>query len=160
MQGSGKIIDEQEAVLKPISLDSSYRYLIIDCIRVPPVYMWQIVSIVKHSSFTIGANIHHQLGVTMNPSRIIRFLGLFLLVFTVLCSISPAWAATPINTDSRSVAIGGYDPVAYFTRGKAVKGSEAFTYSWMGAQWHFTSGEHREMFKSNPEGYAPQYGGY
>lgn len=96
----------------------------------------------------------------MNPSRIIRCLGALFSVFTVLCSISPTWAATPINTDSRGVAIGGYDPVAYFTQGKAVKGSEEFTYSWMGAQWHFTSGEHREMFKSNPEGYAPQYGGY
>jgi len=59
MQGSGKIIDEQEAVLKPISLDSSYGYLIIDCIRVPPVYMWQIVNIVKHSAFTIRVDIHH-----------------------------------------------------------------------------------------------------
>jgi YHS domain-containing protein len=96
----------------------------------------------------------------MNPSRILWCLSALFLVFTVVGSLSPAWAVTPINTDSRGVAIGGYDPAAYFTQGKSVKGSGAFTYSWMGATWHFTSGEHLEMFKSNPKKYAPQYGGY
>ena len=58
------------------------------------------------------------------------------------------------------VAIMGYDTVAYFTDGKAVKGSEKLSYEWLGTPWHFSSKEHQEMFMSEPVKYAPQYGGY
>src|SRR5262249_39724216 len=58
------------------------------------------------------------------------------------------------------VAIMGYDPVAYFTDGHAVKGSEKFSYDWLGTPWHFANEKHREMFKSEPTKYAPQFGGY
>ena len=59
-----------------------------------------------------------------------------------------------------NVAIEGYDPVAYFTDGKAVKGSEAFAYDWLGDSWHFASEEHRKLFAESPISYAPQYGGH
>ncbi|MDP3857507.1 MAG: YHS domain-containing (seleno)protein [Stagnimonas sp.] len=79
-----------------------------------------------------------------------------------------AYAAPAVNTLKRGlisdsatgVAINGYDTVAYFTDGKPVKGSEAFTYSWNGAQWQFASKAHLDLFKAAPEKYAPQYGGY
>ena len=58
------------------------------------------------------------------------------------------------------LAIKGYDPVAYFEMGKAVKGSEHFRYEWLGQEWRFASAEHREKFVSNPIKYLPQYGGY
>jgi YHS domain-containing protein len=58
------------------------------------------------------------------------------------------------------VAIMGYDPVAYFTENQAVKGSEKFSYEWLGTPWHFANNEHREMFMNEPVKYAPQYGGY
>jgi YHS domain-containing protein len=58
------------------------------------------------------------------------------------------------------VAIMGYDPVAYFTENRAVKGSEKYSYDWLGTPWHFASREHQEMFASQPIKYAPQYGGY
>jgi YHS domain-containing protein len=58
------------------------------------------------------------------------------------------------------VAIMGYDTVAYFTEGRAVKGSEEFSYEWLGTPWHFASEEHKAMFMSEPTKYAPQYGGY
>lgn len=57
-------------------------------------------------------------------------------------------------------AIKGYDPVAYFTDKKPVKGSKEFTYVWKGALWHFASQKNLDAFKENPEKYAPQYGGY
>ena len=57
-------------------------------------------------------------------------------------------------------AIRGYDPVAYFTQQKAVKGNEKFSYQWNGAAWHFASRENLDLFISNPAKYAPQYGGY
>jgi YHS domain-containing protein len=57
-------------------------------------------------------------------------------------------------------AIRGYDPVAYFTEAKPVKGSEKFVYTWNNANWYFSSQQNLELFKANPEKYAPQYGGY
>ena len=68
--------------------------------------------------------------------------------------------ADPINKDGSGVAIKGYDPVAYFTQSKPVKGSSAFTHQWMNSTWWFASAEDRDEFARNPEKYAPQYGGY
>jgi hypothetical protein len=58
-----------------------------------------------------------------------------------------------------NVAIEGYDPVAYFTDGKATKGSEQISHNWLGASWHFANEEHRKLFVASPITYAPQYGG-
>jgi len=57
-------------------------------------------------------------------------------------------------------AIKGYDPVAFFTQSKAVKGADSLSYSWKNATWLFASKEDLDAFKANPEKYAPQYGGY
>ena len=58
------------------------------------------------------------------------------------------------------IAIKGYDPVAYFTKGRAMKGSEKFAHTWMGAPWHFANARHRDLFAAEPIKYAPQFGGY
>ena len=58
------------------------------------------------------------------------------------------------------VAIKGYDTVAYFKDGKAVKGVESFTFPWHNMTWYFKSKENRELFAAGPEKYAPQYDGY
>lgn len=60
---------------------------------------------------------------------------------------------------SGNVAIRGYDPVAYFADGKAVRGSEAYSYKWLAATWWFASDAHRRRFVADPISYAPQYGG-
>ena len=65
-----------------------------------------------------------------------------------------------INSNIFGVAIKGYDTVAYFTEGRAVKGQSKFSYSWNDAEWYFASAENRDLFKANPEDYAPKYGGY
>jgi len=65
-----------------------------------------------------------------------------------------------VNTNSEGVAIDGYDPVAYFTQGAAVRGNADFAHEWDGATWYFASAEHRDRFIAEPEAYAPAYGGY
>ncbi len=65
-----------------------------------------------------------------------------------------------MNADANDVAIKGYDTVAYFTKGKAVEGSSQFTATYKNAIYQFSSAAHRDLFKSNPEKYAPQYGGF
>jgi len=62
--------------------------------------------------------------------------------------------------NSSDKAILGYDPVAYFTEGKAVKGNENLTYHWNDADWYFSSPQNLNSFSKNPDKYVPQYGGY
>lgn len=85
-----------------------------------------------------------------------------------LTLVSTAYAAPATNTLKRGlikdtatgVAINGYDTVAYFTDGKPVKGGDAFVHEWNGAKWKFASQQHLDLFKAEPDKYAPQYGGY
>ena len=65
-----------------------------------------------------------------------------------------------IAMDKEKVAIYGYDPTAYFTQHKPVKGVKDFSLDWNGAKWYFTSQNALELFKANPKKYAPQYGGF
>ncbi len=81
------------------------------------------------------------------------------MVMAVLFSV-PVLAQPSEVFNTEQGAIRGYDPVAYFTVGKPVKGDPQFTYAWKGADWHFASGENLAAFKAEPEKYAPQYGGY
>ncbi|MGX5850744.1 YHS domain-containing (seleno)protein [Mesorhizobium sp. PL10] len=99
---------------------------------------------------------------TMIKSRLVRNLGAAgLVAVAAVVGAGSAWADDSVNTGYfGGVAIMGYDTVAYFTDGKAVKGSEEFTYEWLGTPWHFASKKHQEMFMSEPVKYAPQYGGY
>jgi YHS domain-containing protein len=84
----------------------------------------------------------------------------------VLALVAGLAAAAPALADQSpvfavdGVAIKGYDPVAYFTDKKPVKGSPAFSFDWMGAKWLFASAAHRDTFAAAPEKYAPRYGGY
>jgi len=57
-------------------------------------------------------------------------------------------------------AIKGYDPVAFFREAKPVMGQDSLSYNWHDATWLFSTRKNMEDFKSNPEKYAPQYGGY
>lgn len=61
---------------------------------------------------------------------------------------------------SDTFAIRGTDPVAYFTEGRPVEGSEEFTSTYNGAVWAFSSAENKALFDADPTAYAPQYGGY
>ena len=75
-------------------------------------------------------------------------------------SATEATAAEPKVYKKDGIAIGGADPVAYFTEESFVPGSAEHTYEWQGATWQFASAENRELFANSPEDYAPQYGGY
>jgi YHS domain-containing protein len=65
-----------------------------------------------------------------------------------------------VNQNEFGVAISGYDPVAYFTESRPVRGRQEHEYSWHGARWHFASAENRQRFAAQPERYAPQFGGF
>lgn len=78
------------------------------------------------------------------------------------------WAASPSqavphgpnNVTDEGVAISGYDTVAYFTEGQPIEGKADINYRWQDALWYFSNEKHRDMFIANPDGYAPEFGGF
>lgn len=58
------------------------------------------------------------------------------------------------------LAIGGYDPVAFYTDGKPVLGSPDLELSYGGTVWRFRNIGNREAFAARPDVYMPQFGGY
>ena len=82
-------------------------------------------------------------------------------LFAVLACLVffPAAGVHSQSTTPVKLAMKGYDPVAYFTDGKAISGSSAFSYVWDGLRYQFASAAHRDMFTAKPSQYAPQYAG-
>ena len=83
-----------------------------------------------------------------------------LLSFVLLVLIPLANAGKPPVFSNSDGAIRGYDPVAYFTVGEPIKGSDQYTFEWEGGTFKFASADNMELFKAEPTKYAPQYGGY
>ena len=90
-------------------------------------------------------------------NRMTQRLKLFIFLLTFASAVVAQ--QSPIY-NTKDGAIHGYDPVAYLAVGKAIKGSQAFTFDWQGATWHFANAENLQAFKKAPAHYAPQYGGY
>ena len=72
----------------------------------------------------------------------------------------PALAAEPEVFADGGLAIHGIDPVAYFRQSAPVRGAADHTLMWRGAVWHFANAENMAAFEADPQGFAPQYGGY
>jgi YHS domain-containing protein len=71
-------------------------------------------------------------------------------------------AGTPdkSNLDSDGVILKGFDAVAYFKEGKAVKGNPAITSTYHTAKFLFASPTNKAEFDKDPAKYAPQFGGF
>lgn len=82
------------------------------------------------------------------------------LALPALGLASRARAAEPAVFQQGGLALGGTDPVAYFTQGAPVMGDRALATDWMAARWTFASAENRDAFVADPERYAPAFGGY
>lgn len=93
------------------------------------------------------------------PGRGVVLPILAALTLIAVAAGEPVQSAAPLNA-TFGVAIDGYDPVAYFTQGRALRGSPEFAHDWLGATWYFASAEHRDRFAVEPTSYAPQFGGH
>lgn len=79
------------------------------------------------------------------------------------CGLIPQQAKSSIdavNVDDNTLAIQGYDPVAYFTLNTPTKGNAQYSAKHKGATYLFSSAQHQKLFTGDPEKYAPQFGGY
>ena len=99
----------------------------------------------------------------ISASKLMSAAALVIALTVSSCGLIPVQAKSSINAinvDETRLAIKGYDPVAYFTESKAVKGSAKYSAEHLGATYYFSTSEHENMFKNEPNKYAPQYGGY
>ena len=98
-----------------------------------------------------------------------RFYRFVFVAVVLLVAMGLTLAATQVsgqtkplvNVDANGVGLHGYDPVAYFTDGKPMRGvPEIEEYEWGGLRYRFSRAEHRELFKADPQRYAPQFGNF
>lgn len=92
----------------------------------------------------------------------VRIAGTALALVLVLPSQhGPSFAEPAVWQDyATGLAIGGYDPLAYFTRGEPGEGREEVEYRWGGAVWRFLNVGNKGAFARDPEVYAPGFAGY
>ena len=68
--------------------------------------------------------------------------------------------ATVQTSRGEELMLLGFDPVAYFTDGKPVRGTHTLPATYEGRTYYFATPEHREAFRAAPAKYEPQYGGF
>jgi YHS domain-containing protein len=82
----------------------------------------------------------------------------------LLCTLdipSKALIGAPIWTDpATGFAIGGFDPVSYFTDAQARIGTSKNEHVWSDIAWLFSNAGNLDAFKRNPEVYMPRFGGH
>jgi len=92
----------------------------------------------------------------LNPTAIPKAKGMVVLAEKSATSVPKAG----MNVDANGIFLNGYDPVAYFTLHKAIKGNPSIKSNFRGAIIHFTSAANKAAFDKNPSRYYPQYGGF
>jgi YHS domain-containing protein len=87
-------------------------------------------------------------------------LAITIALFTIGTSNGQADLRNKQFNLEKGVAIQGYDPVAYFTQNKAVKGNRQFAASAEGILYYFSNAVNKEVFLKDFKKYEPQYGGW
>ena len=90
----------------------------------------------------------------------IIFLGVALFSLMTHLSAQSSKRQTEFNLSGKHIAIEGYDPVTYFTVGKAVEGKSSLAVTHDGVTYLFSSPENKAAFLAQPSKYEPQYGGW
>lgn len=93
-------------------------------------------------------------------------MALFALLAAIFALIGPDRGVQAATTERvvvnrySGLAIEGFDPVAYFTDARAVRGLPDFEAAEAGTVWRFHNASNRDAFAAHPEIYGPQFGGY
>ena len=91
------------------------------------------------------------------------FIPVLAVISSLVSSGLPARAGMTervVVSRHTGLAIGGFDPVAYFTDARPIPGLPAIEVSEAGAVWRFSNEGSRSAFAAHPDIYGPQFGGY
>ncbi|MFD1912231.1 YHS domain-containing (seleno)protein [Halodurantibacterium flavum] len=94
------------------------------------------------------------------PRPLFLLSALILALSFAICFGNAALAKSRTVSATDGVALAGYDPVAYFQDGQAMRGDPAHSLRWRGATWLFASAAHLSAFEANPMAFFPEFGGY
>ncbi len=103
--------------------------------------------------------------IMANPAtrrRLLRHLLQGAAAVALSRGVGPAFALSEwvIRDDFSGVAIGGYDPVAYFIDGEPRLGDPEIEVEWGGAYFVFVNQGNAAAFRDAPAVFVPAYGGY
>lgn len=84
------------------------------------------------------------------PPRLFVFAAVAAALSAATLAVS---AAAPEVYTARfsKLAVGGYDPVAYFKQGQPIRGAAEFSHEYKGATWRFATTENRAAFIADPD---------
>ncbi|HEU5291689.1 MAG TPA: YHS domain-containing (seleno)protein [Cyclobacteriaceae bacterium] len=91
--------------------------------------------------------------------KIKSVLCITLLILTSTAYAQPGLRVKHFNIE-KGVALQGYDPVAYFTQNKAVKGKKEISVTSNDVTYYFSSTANKKLFEGEPQKYEPQFGGW
>jgi YHS domain-containing protein len=94
----------------------------------------------------------------MRLTRQLTFISIILLQ-ALTASAQREFRQMQFNL-THGLAIQGYDPVAYFTEHKAIKGEKQYAVSAEGVTYYLSSLKNKELFLKDYKNYEPQYGGW
>ena len=92
-----------------------------------------------------------------HTAYVFAVIGFLLLSLTI--AVGPSRAQGADQAGEPRLALKGYDPVAYFTMGRPVPGKPDYEFVFDEVRYRFASGEHLELFRKDPDRYAPRYRG-
>lgn len=90
--------------------------------------------------------------------KIVSLIFSAILLFGML-DAQPALRTKHFNLE-KGVELKGYDPVAYFTQNKPVKGSQQFAANVESVTYYFSNAANKDLFLKDYKKYEPQYGGW
>lgn len=83
-----------------------------------------------------------------------------MIVAVALMLAAVSVSAFAMDYTHSTPGLSGYDPVAYFTEGKPVRGNGYHVAEYKGVTYAFANKKNRKKFEANPGKYAPAYGGW
>ena len=93
-----------------------------------------------------------------------KHISFILVLLLTAVLTNSANAQTELRTKhyniDNTLAVQGYDVVAYFAQNKAVKGVKQFSASASGVIYYFSTEANRNLFLKDYKKYEPQYGGW
>jgi hypothetical protein len=115
-------------------------------------FLWVFIAAIAVPVLVSAAGLSRSL--LLNPTAIAKGKGVVVLAEETATSVPKAG----MNVDANGIFLNGYDPVAYFTVHKAIKGNPSIKSSFRDAIIHFASAADKVTFDKNPSRYYPQYG--
>jgi hypothetical protein len=100
------------------------------------------------------------LRLALSRRRFIAALGGLTFFPDLAAGAEPTRRRHLIVDETTGLAIGGYDPIAYFIEGQPRRGLPEFQTDWRGATWLFLNEGNLGAFVERPDVYTPIFGGY